>query len=116
MLSSGRASGYGHGSASSSRVSGALFALLCHSADPSRSADPHDSIFTAQLFVSDTEELYRCVVHSAGTGGARSLIFVLLSTSYTDDGDATALCRWTVDLAALPRFHYIAQSGGGYVE
>ncbi|ORY76553.1 hypothetical protein BCR35DRAFT_120949 [Leucosporidium creatinivorum] len=56
--------------------------------------DPHDSIFTAQLFVSDTEELYR----------------------YTDDGDATALCRWTVDLAALPRFHYIAQSGGGYVE
>lgn len=35
---------------------------------------------------------------------------------YTDDGDATELCRWTVDLAALPRFHQIANSGGGYVE
>lgn len=47
-----------------------------------------------------------------------SLTFGSLSRalSYTDDGDATALCRWTVDLAALPRFHYIAQAGGGYVE
>ena len=26
------------------------------------------------------------------------------------------LCRWTVDLAALPRFHRIAHEGGGYVE
>ncbi|GAA5822340.1 hypothetical protein JCM10212_005681 [Sporobolomyces blumeae] len=56
--------------------------------------DPRDSIFTAHLFVSDSEELYR----------------------YTDEGDMKELCRWTVDLAALPRFHYIAQDGGGYIE
>ncbi|GAA5889552.1 hypothetical protein JCM5296_005983 [Sporobolomyces johnsonii] len=56
--------------------------------------DPQDSIFTAHLFVSDSEELYR----------------------YTDEGDLTELCRWTVNLAALPRFHRIAQGGGGYVE
>ncbi|GAA5992968.1 hypothetical protein JCM5350_003063 [Sporobolomyces pararoseus] len=56
--------------------------------------DPRDSIFTAHLFVSDSEELYR----------------------YTDEGDMKELCRWTVDLAALPRFHRIAHEGGGYVE
>ena len=83
-----------------------------HLTDPTLRSDPRDSIFTAQLFVSDTEDLYRCVA-------ASHLLYRCQLTSarrYTDDGDATALCRWTVDLAALPRFHFIAQSGGGYVE
>lgn len=32
-------------------------------------------------------------------------------------GDLTELCRWTVDLAALPKFHQIAEeNGGGYIE
>ncbi|BGP03164.1 protein of heat shock protein Hsp70 family [Rhodotorula toruloides] len=57
--------------------------------------DPRDSVFTAHLFVSNSEELYR----------------------YTDEGDLTELCRWTVDLAALPKFHQIAEeNGGGYIE
>ncbi|GAA5940680.1 hypothetical protein JCM3775_004761 [Rhodotorula graminis] len=56
--------------------------------------DPRDSVFTAHLFVSNSEELYR----------------------YTDEGDLTELCRWTVDLAALPRFHDIAGDDGGYIE
>ncbi|BGP51365.1 hypothetical protein JCM10450v2_007303 [Rhodotorula kratochvilovae] len=56
--------------------------------------DPRDSVFTAHLFVSNSEELYR----------------------YTDEGDLTELCRWTVDLAALPRFHEIAGDDGGYIE
>ncbi|GJN93743.1 hypothetical protein Rhopal_006800-T1 [Rhodotorula paludigena] len=56
--------------------------------------DPRDSVFTAHLYVSNSEELYR----------------------YTDEGDLTELCRWTVDLAALPRFQHIAQDGGGYIE
>ncbi|KAM0786233.1 hypothetical protein ACM66B_007034 [Microbotryomycetes sp. NB124-2] len=30
-------------------------------------------------------------------------------------GDATELCRWTVDLSALPMYHIVAQKGGGYV-
>ncbi|SCV73246.1 BQ2448_7171 [Microbotryum intermedium] len=54
----------------------------------------NDSTFAAQLYVSDSDELYR----------------------YTDEGDATELCRWTVDLAALPSFAQIAALGGGYVE
>ncbi|SGY56999.1 BQ5605_C006g04207 [Microbotryum silenes-dioicae] len=54
----------------------------------------NDSTFTAQLYTSDSDELYR----------------------YTDEGDATELCRWTVDLAALPSFAQIAALGGGYVE
>ncbi|BGP19763.1 hypothetical protein JCM10213_003609 [Rhodosporidiobolus nylandii] len=56
--------------------------------------DPHDSIFTAHLYVSDSEELYR----------------------YTDEGDLHELCRWTLDLSALPKFEHIAHSGGGYIE
>ncbi|GAA6022340.1 hypothetical protein JCM10207_003291 [Rhodosporidiobolus poonsookiae] len=56
--------------------------------------DPHDSVFTAHLFVSDSEELYR----------------------YTDEGDLHELCRWTVDLATLPRFQEIVARGGGYIE
>ncbi|GAA5899591.1 hypothetical protein JCM6882_001158 [Rhodosporidiobolus microsporus] len=56
--------------------------------------DPHDSIFTAHLYVSDSEELYR----------------------YTDEGDLRELCRWTLDLAALPRFESVVQNGGGYIE
>lgn len=56
--------------------------------------DPHDSVFTAHLFVSNSEELYR----------------------YTDEGDLAELCRWTVDLAALPRFREIERGGGGYIE
>ena len=31
-------------------------------------------------------------------------------------GETYELCRWTVDLAALPSYHRIAQNGGGYVE
>ncbi|KAK4046961.1 hypothetical protein OIO90_006379 [Microbotryomycetes sp. JL221] len=54
---------------------------------------PQDNVFVAQLFVSDSEDLYR----------------------YVDDGDATELCRWTVDLSALPMYHVVAQRGGGYV-
>ncbi|KAK4049950.1 hypothetical protein OIV83_003774 [Microbotryomycetes sp. JL201] len=54
---------------------------------------PQDNMFVAQLFVSDSEDLYR----------------------YTDEGDATELCRWTVDLSALPMYHVVAQKGGGYV-
>ncbi|GAA5992962.1 hypothetical protein JCM10908_000772 [Rhodotorula pacifica] len=56
--------------------------------------DPHDSVFTAHLFVSNSEELYR----------------------YTDEGDLAELCRWTVDLAALPRFRELERNGGGYIE
>ncbi|GAA5843244.1 hypothetical protein JCM11251_002259 [Rhodosporidiobolus azoricus] len=56
--------------------------------------DPHDSVFTAHLYVSDSEELYR----------------------YTDEGDLRELCRWTLDLATLPRFESVVNSGGGYIE
>ncbi|POY72841.1 hypothetical protein BMF94_4096 [Rhodotorula taiwanensis] len=56
--------------------------------------DPHDSVFTAHLFVSNSEELYR----------------------YTDEGDLAELCRWTVDLGALPRFRELERTGGGYIE
>ncbi|CEQ41751.1 SPOSA6832_03518, partial [Sporobolomyces salmonicolor] len=79
------------------RGSSTSFPFSCFgcSLEPTHTAaDPQDSIFTAHLFVSDSEELYR----------------------YTDEGDLTELCRWTVNLAALPRFHRIAQGGGGYVE
>ncbi|GAA6044092.1 hypothetical protein JCM8097_000207 [Rhodosporidiobolus ruineniae] len=56
--------------------------------------DPHDSMFTAHLYVSDSEELYR----------------------YTDEGDLRELCRWTLDLETLPRFSEVVQHGGGYIE
>lgn len=56
-----------------------------------------------------------CVRQFASAGWLTHLRSCRLNR-YTDDGDATEICRWTVDLAALPRFHYISQSGGGYVE
>lgn len=31
-------------------------------------------------------------------------------------GEIGELCRWNVDLAALPAFHRITRFGGGYVE
>lgn len=31
-------------------------------------------------------------------------------------GETSELCRWTVDLAALPAYARVAQRGGGYVE
>ncbi|KAI5477442.1 protein of heat shock protein Hsp70 family [Pseudohyphozyma bogoriensis] len=55
---------------------------------------PDDSFFQAVLYVSDGDEIYR----------------------YTDEGETSELCRWTVNLASLPNFQYIARSGGGYVE
>jgi hypothetical protein len=56
----GRANDSVRGSASTSRVRFSLF--LCFSpfrTDSSLHPDPHDSIFTAHLYVSDSEELYR---------------------------------------------------------
>ncbi|TKA51123.1 hypothetical protein B0A53_05941 [Rhodotorula sp. CCFEE 5036] len=58
---------------------------------------PTDSIFTAVLYVSDSDTVYR----------------------YTDEGPIEELCRWTVDLSPLPAFQQNAQlaregnAGGG---
>ncbi|GAA5866072.1 hypothetical protein JCM3774_000016 [Rhodotorula dairenensis] len=58
---------------------------------------PSDSIFTAVLYVSDSDKIYR----------------------YTDEGPIEELCRWTVDLGPLPAFQQNAQlaregnTGGG---
>ncbi|PFH45742.1 hypothetical protein AMATHDRAFT_71166 [Amanita thiersii Skay4041] len=55
-----------------------------------------DSSFVATLFTSDSEKLMR----------------------YTDEGETTELCKWTVDLSSLPTFRQNAmhQSGGFYTE
>lgn len=54
-----------------------------------------DSTFVATLFTSDADKVMR----------------------YTDEGEMTELCKWTVDLSSLPTFRQNAtmpQSGGFY--
>ncbi len=53
-----------------------------------------DSTFVATLFTSDAEKIMR----------------------YTDEGETTELCKWTVDLSSLPSFRNNAamQPGGFY--
>ncbi|KAM0747875.1 hypothetical protein T439DRAFT_366092 [Meredithblackwellia eburnea MCA 4105] len=60
------------------------------------SRGPTDCLFTAILYVSDADKIFR----------------------YTDEGETYELCRWTVDLSPLPTFHYNAQNstGGFYTE
>ncbi|KAM0786232.1 hypothetical protein ACM66B_007033 [Microbotryomycetes sp. NB124-2] len=61
------------------------------------SRGPNDTLFTAILYVSDADKIFR----------------------YTDEGEIYELCRWTVDLAALPSFQWNAQnstSNGFYTE
>ncbi|GAA6018692.1 hypothetical protein JCM11491_001264 [Sporobolomyces phaffii] len=55
-----------------------------------------DCHFTAILYVSDDDRIFR----------------------YTDEGEISELCRWSVDLSALPSFQYHAQTttGGFYTE
>jgi len=48
-----------------------------------------DSSFVATLFTGDTERLMR----------------------YTDEGELTELCKWTVDLSSLPTFKQNASVG-----
>jgi hypothetical protein len=50
-----------------------------------------DSIFTAVLYTSEHSEILR----------------------YTDEGDLTEICKWTVDLAHLPSFMQNANIAGG---
>ncbi len=33
---------------------------------------------------------------------------------YTDEGETTELCKWTVDLSSLPAFQQGAMQGGGF--
>ena len=58
------------------------------------SRGPTDALFKAVLYVSDHDGILR----------------------YSDEGEIYELCRWTVDLAALPAFQQVANCGGGYVE
>ncbi|KAF9529066.1 hypothetical protein CPB83DRAFT_790568 [Crepidotus variabilis] len=62
------------------------------------SQSPQDSSFVATLYTSDSEKMYR----------------------YTDEGETSELCKWTVDLASLPTFRQNAsmpsQMGGFYTE
>lgn len=54
-----------------------------------------DSTFVATLFTSDADKVMR----------------------YTDEGEMTELCKWTVDLSSLPTFRQnasVPQSGGFY--
>jgi len=54
-----------------------------------------DSSFVATLYTSDTDKMMR----------------------YTDEGETTELCKWTVDLSSLPTFRQnaaIPQMGGFY--
>ncbi|KAF8064184.1 hypothetical protein FPV67DRAFT_1629198 [Lyophyllum atratum] len=56
-----------------------------------------DSTFIAVLYTSDTEKIMR----------------------YTDEGETSELCKWTVDLSSLPTFQQnaaIPQAGGFYTE
>jgi len=56
-----------------------------------------DSSFVAVLYTSDTDKFMR----------------------YTDEGETTELCKWTVDLSSLPTFRHNAtlpQLGGFYTE
>ncbi|GAA5914368.1 Hsp70 family protein [Sporobolomyces salmoneus] len=60
------------------------------------SRSPLDCHFTAILYVSDEDRIFR----------------------YTDEGEILELCRWSVDLSTLPSFQYHAQTstGGFYTE
>ncbi|KAF8735260.1 hypothetical protein AX14_002404 [Amanita brunnescens Koide BX004] len=61
------------------------------------SQNVQDSTFVATLFTSDADKVMR----------------------YTDEGEMTELCKWTVDLSSLPTFRQNAsmpQSGGFYTE
>ncbi|KAF9445980.1 actin-like ATPase domain-containing protein [Macrolepiota fuliginosa MF-IS2] len=60
------------------------------------SQSAQDSNFVATLFTSDAERIMR----------------------YTDEGETTELCKWTVDLSSLPSFRNNAamQPGGFYTE
>jgi len=53
-----------------------------------------DSSFVAVLYTSDSDKLMR----------------------YTDEGETTELCKWTVDLSSLPTFqrNSIAPQPGGF--
>lgn len=54
-----------------------------------------DSAFVAVLYTSDTDKIMR----------------------YTDEGETSELCKWTVDLSSLPTFQQnaaIPQTGGFY--
>ncbi|GAA5878397.1 hypothetical protein JCM8547_007907 [Rhodosporidiobolus lusitaniae] len=55
------------------------------------SRSPADCLFTAVLYVCDSDQIYR----------------------YTDEGEIVELCRWSVDLSPLPAFQYSAQMSGG---
>lgn len=70
-----------------SRILGRLFTAL-------NSLSVSDSTFVATLYTSDAERIMR----------------------YTDEGETTELCKWTVDLSSLPSFRNNAamQPGGFY--
>ncbi|GAA5840524.1 hypothetical protein JCM11251_007608 [Rhodosporidiobolus azoricus] len=55
------------------------------------SRGPADCMFTAVLYVSDADEIYR----------------------YTDEGEIIELCRWSVDLSPLPAFQFNATGSAG---
>ncbi|GAA5933864.1 hypothetical protein JCM3775_000308 [Rhodotorula graminis] len=55
------------------------------------SRSPQDSVFTAVLYVSDSDKIYR----------------------YTDEGPIEELCRWSVDLSALPSWARPAENATG---
>ncbi|BGP43264.1 hypothetical protein JCM10449v2_007292 [Rhodotorula kratochvilovae] len=55
------------------------------------SGSPQDSVFTAVLYVCDSDCIYR----------------------YTDEGPIEELCRWSVDLSPLPAFQLAAQAAAG---
>jgi len=61
------------------------------------SQSAQDHVFVATLYTSDTDKVMR----------------------YTDEGETTELCKWTVDLASLPSFQQnanIPHSNGFYTE
>jgi len=61
------------------------------------SGTPQDRTFEAVLYTSDSDQIMR----------------------YTDEGACNELCKWTVDLGALPSFQYqagIPQPNGFYTE
>ncbi|KAF9048041.1 actin-like ATPase domain-containing protein [Hymenopellis radicata] len=51
-----------------------------------------DSAFVAVMYTSESDRIMR----------------------YTDEGETTELCKWTVDLSSLPAFQQGALSGGGF--
>lgn len=65
--------------------------------------------------MSDSDKIFRYTDEGEPTIVHAHLDVVLMDGFYTT-GETSELCRWTVDLAALPSYNRIAQSGGGYVE